>query len=241
MTPPMRVDLNADVGEIPDTASDAALMPQLTSASIACGVHAGSQERMRSTVELALLHRVAIGAHPGLADPGGFGRREIDATPGEVETLVVRQVYALAEIAAESGARVRHVKVHGALYNMAARDAALADAVARAVASVDRSLVLFGLAGSERVRAGERAGLRVASEGFADRAYDAEGFLVPRSQPGCVITDPHVVTAQALALVREQKIDSICVHGDTPNAANLASRVRQALIAAGFELRAIST
>ena len=170
----MRLDLNADVGEsfgAYKLGQDGLLMPAITSASVACGFHAGDPGVMRETVALARQHGVAVGAHPAFPDLVGFGRREMRATPREVEDFVVYQIGALAAVAAAEGVRLQHVKAHGALYNMAVRDAALADAIARATAAVDRSLILFGLPGSELIAAGQRAGLRTAREGFADRAY----------------------------------------------------------------------
>ena len=183
----MRLDLNADVGESfgeYKLGQDGLLMPSITSASIACGFHAGDPGVMRETIALAQQHGVAVGAHPSFPDLVGFGRREMRATPREVEDFVVYQIGALAAVAAAAGMRLQHVKAHGALYNMAVRDATLADAIARATASVDRSLILFGLPGSELIAAGTRAGLRTAREGFADRAYRPDGTLVRRSEPG---------------------------------------------------------
>jgi UPF0271 protein len=206
---------------------------------------------MRDTVALAAEHGVAVGAHPGFPDLEGFGRREIQVASADVEDFVAYQVGALADIAAAQGVRLQHVKPHGALFNMAARDAALADAIARATAVIDRSLILFGLPGSELIAAGTRAGLRTASEGFADRAYEPDGSLVPRQRPGSVINDPDIVVQRAIRMVRdavvdaidgtavEVRIDTLCVHGDTPGAAELAARVRSALEAAGIEVIAV--
>jgi UPF0271 protein len=243
----MRVDLNADVGEGRRGAlgTDAALMRAITSANVACGFHAGDPGVMRDTVALAASHGVAVGAHPGFPDLEGFGRRELQVAPADVEDFVAYQVGALAAIAAAQGVRLQHVKPHGALFNMAARDASLADAIARATAVIDRSLVLFGLPGSELVAAGERAGLRTAREGFADRAYQPDGALVARSEPGSLIVEPERVAERALRMVREGRVDAIdgtvialavdtlCVHGDTPGADELAARVRRALEGAG--------
>jgi UPF0271 protein len=249
----MRIDLNGDVGESfgrHALGGDGALMPALTSASIACGFHAGDPGTMRATVELARLHSVAIGAHPGFPDLVGFGRRELAATPREVEDMVLYQVGALAAVAGAQGARLRHVKPHGALYNQAARDLSLAEAVARAVAAFDASLVLVGLSGSRLLEAGRGAGLRIAAEAFADRAYRADGSLVPRDRPGAVLTDAAEVAGRALAMVRDRAvtaedgtrvelaIDTLCLHGDTPQAALLARRVRETLEDAGVELAA---
>jgi UPF0271 protein len=213
----------------------------------------GVWKRAGTTVEsLAREHGVAVGAHPGFPDLVGFGRRDVHATPREVEDLVVYQVGALAAVAAAQGIRLQHVKPHGALYNMAARDAALADAIARAAVSVDASLILFGLPGSQLVRAADRAGLRAAREGFADRAYQRNGALVPRQQRGAVIEEPDAVVSRAVSMVRDRcvtaidgsrielEIDTLCVHGDTPGAALLASRIRETLTAAGVDVRSVS-
>jgi len=178
----MRVDLNADVGEL--CGQDAALMRSITSANVACGSHAGDPGVMRDTLLLAREHGVAVGAHPGFPDREGFGRRDLHLTPRQVEDVVVYQIGAIAAIAAASGVRLQHVKPHGALFNIAVRDRSIADAIARAMAAVDRSLILFGLPDSELIAAGEAAGLRTAREAFADRAYRADGTLVPRTEPG---------------------------------------------------------
>jgi UPF0271 protein len=253
MTPPA-VDLNADVGESFGAwtiGHDAALFTHITSANVACGFHAGDPGVMRATVELAREHRVAVGAHPGFPDLTGFGRRDMRMSPREVEDLVMYQIGALAGIAAAQGIRLQHVKAHGALYNMAVTDLALADAIARATAAIDRSLVLLGLAGSQLLQAGERAGLRTASEGFADRAYRPDGTLVPRTQPAAVIHDEEAVVRRVIDMVRDRTVtaddgtplalraDTICVHGDTPGAARLAGRMRTALNDAGIEVRAL--
>ena len=247
------VDLNADVGESTGArrhGDDAGVMPHITSANIACGFHAGDPGVIRATVALARLHGVAVGAHPGLQDPEGFGRREMPVSPQEVEDLVAYQVGALAGMAAAQGVRLTHVKPHGALYNMAARDRRLADAIVRATRAVDPALVLFGLANSELVRAARDAGVEVASEAFADRGYLATGELAPRGQPGGVVSDLDAVLARATAMVVDQSVvavdgarvrltvDTLCVHGDTPGAAELARRLRGALHQAGITVRA---
>jgi UPF0271 protein len=249
----MQIDLNGDVGEsfgAYEIGHDAALIPILTSANVACGFHAGDPGVMRTTVALAREHGTRVGAHPGFPDLVGFGRREIRATPREVEDLVAYQIGALAAIAAAQGMRLAHVKPHGALYNMAARDADLADAIARAIAAVDRSLMLFGLPGSKSIDAARRVGLRAVSEAFADRAYRADGSLVPRSEPGAVIDDQEMVVNRAVGIARERmvvaadgtnvplNVETICVHGDTPGAAVLAARIRQALSDAGIQIMA---
>lgn len=226
----MTIDLNCDLGE--GAAHDAELMPLITSANIACGAHAGDAATMRATVALARRHGVAVGAHPGFEDREHFGRRELALPAGEVRALVERQVRALREFGP-----LRHVKAHGALYNLAARDAALADAVAEAVRAVDAGLVLFALRGSELVRAGRARGLRVAEEVFADRTYRADGSLTPRAEPGALITDENEAVAQALRLAREGT-DTICLHGDGAHAVAFARRLNVELRKAGIEIRA---
>jgi UPF0271 protein len=230
------IDLNCDVGESFGAyriGADAAVMASISSANVACGFHGGDPAVMRQTVRLARDAAVAVGAHPGLPDLVGFGRREIRVTPQDAEDMVLYQIGALAAIAASEGVRLQHVKAHGALYTMAARDRALAEAIARAVRAFDPSLVLFGLPGSELIRAGEAAGLTVASEGFADRAYEPDGSLTPRSRPGSVIHDLDTVVRRAVRMVEEERVtavdgteitvrvDTLCVHGDTPGAAEL--------------------
>ena len=252
----LTVDLNCDVGEsfgAYTLGQDACVMPHVTSANIACGFHAGDPSVMRRTVRLAVQTGVAVGAHPGLPDLVGFGRRELQVTQREVEDLVAYQIGALAGIAAAEGALLRHVKPHGALYNMAARDRSLADAIARAILSVDRRLVLVGLSGSHLLEAGRGAGLMVASEVFADRAYDARGGLVSRGEPGALVTDPDLIADRVLDMIRagamtaasgervDVRADTVCVHGDTPGAPDLAERLRAELEAAGVRVAALAT
>src|SRR5262245_54715813 len=252
----MRIDLNSDVGETFGPwrmGFDAELLPNVTSANVACGFHAGDPSTMRATVRLAKRHGVAVGAHPGFPDLVGFGRREIKATPQDVEDLVLYQCAAIAGVAASEGLRVQHVKAHGALYNQACRDRALADAIARAVAALDRSLILLGLPGSELVRAGERAGLRVAAEIFADRAYEPDGSLASGAKPGAVIHDAEIVVERAIRMVRDGEVvatdgsvvplkaETMCLHGDTPGAAALAQSIRQGLEGAGIRIASLTT
>jgi UPF0271 protein len=252
----MRIDLNSDVGESFGAwtmGHDEGLMPALTSANIACGFHAGDPAVMRHTIRLARSHGVAVGAHPGFPDLGGFGRREMRCSDREVEDLVLYQVGALAAMAHAEGVRLQHVKAHGALYNMACRDERLANAIARATAAIDRSLVLFGLPGSALMQAGRAQGLRVAAEGFADRAYNSDGSLVSRSLAGSVIHDEAVVVARTVQMARHGtvataagevvplRIDTLCVHGDTPGAARLAAAVRRALEADGVVVEALDS
>lgn len=252
----MRVDLNCDMGESFgrwELGADAAIMPHISSANIACGAHAGDTTVMRLTFRLARQHGVACGAHPGFADLAGFGRREISTSADEAADLVLYQLGALSAIAASEGVRLRHVKAHGALYNMAARDRALADAIASAVASFDPSLTFFGLAGSGMLEAGRQAGLVVAAEGFADRAYEPDGSLASRALPGAVIHDVDAVVARAVRMARdgrvqarngaeiELRVDTICVHGDTPGADRLAASLRAGLEDAGIRVAAVGT
>jgi 5-oxoprolinase (ATP-hydrolysing) subunit A len=250
-----RIDVNADVGESFGSwtmGADQELLGFVTSANVACGFHAGDPMVIDRTVAMAAALGVAVGAHPGHFDLRGFGRRTIDATPAEVEADVVYQVGALAAFARSHGARLVHVKPHGALYNQAATDEALARAIARAVARVDRDLVLVGLAGSAPMRrAAEDAGLRYAAEAFADRGYRADGSLVPRSAPGAVLSDPDQAAAQALRIAREGTVvtaegvavslraDTLCLHGDNPHALAIARAVRRALHAAGVLVQAL--
>ena len=250
----MRIDLNSDLGESFGPwpmGQDAALMDSISSANVACGFHAGDPGTMRATIAMAGEKGVAIGAHPGFPDLVGFGRRKMNASPAEVQDFVLYQVAAIAGMAAAQGTTLQHVKAHCALYNMACRDRALADSIAKAVASLDRSLILFGLPDSELLRAGEAAGLRVAAEVFADRAYEPDGALTPRSRPGSVIHDTATVVARAIRMVRNKEVvavdgsviklqaDTICLHGDTPGAADHARAVRRGLEDAGVEIRSL--
>jgi len=250
----MRIDLNADVGESFGAftiGDDAGLMKVVTSANVAAGFHAGDPSVLRRTIRMAKTYGVAVGAHPGFPDLAGFGRREMHVTTQEAEDLVLYQLAAVAGVAAAEGARLQHVKAHGALFSMAAVDRDLAEALVRAVASFDRTLILFASPGSEMASAAGRLGLRVAHEVFADRAYDSNGRLVPRQQVGAVVHDVDVVVARAVRLATDGtvvtldgsvlKLDAqtMCVHGDTPGAARLAAAVRQGLEAAGVMVAAI--
>jgi 5-oxoprolinase (ATP-hydrolysing) subunit A len=245
----VHVDLNADIGEvvsIHDDENDERLLRTITSGNIACGFHAGNPAVMRRTVRLAVRAAVAIGAHPSFRDVEGFGRRDMHLEPEEITDLVVHQVAALAAIARDEGTSLRHVKPHGALYNMSARHADIAEAIALAIRYLDADLRLVGLPGSELLSAGMRAGLSVAAEGFADRAYEPDGSLTPRQIAGAVLTEPVSVVERAVQMVRDGKVvardgstfslkvDTICVHGDTPGAADLADAVRAGLEQAGI-------
>ena len=231
------IDLNADLGEgfagisPPD---DATLLTLVTSANVACGYHAGDAVLMRRTVVEAAKLGVAIGAHPGYPDPTGFGRRDLAASPKEVTAYVIAQVGALEAMCRAAGAPLRYVKAHGALYNRAVRDAATADAIAEGIRLVDPALVMLGLPGSQLIAAAERAGLRPARQGFADRGYRPDGTLVPRTEPGALITDPVAAADQAERLAAT--VDSICVHSDTPGAVTLVRAVRERLAARGHTI-----
>jgi UPF0271 protein len=245
----LRVDLNCDLGE--GGSHDEELLRGITSANIACGFHAGDPGLMRRTVGLALKNGVALGAHPGLRDPEGFGRRAVKVDPQEAFDLTLYQIGALQALASAQGARLLHVKPHGALYTMAARDAALAEALASAVRAADPALIFVGLAGSEMIRAAKRLGLRAAEEAFADRAYQADGSLVPRAQAGALIHAPLDVARRAVGLVKEGKVaaidgselslraDTLCVHGDTAGAPEIVGALRTALGREGVELRSL--
>ena len=248
----MQIDLNCDMGEsfgAYTIGHDAEVMAFITSANVACGFHAGDPTVIRDTVRLAKKHGVAVGAHPGFPDLAGFGRREMKMSAREVEDSLVYQIGALAGVAAAEGVRLQHVKAHGALYNMAVRDAALADAIARAIAAVDRSLLMFGLPGSELLRAGEKLGLTVVAEAFADRAYEPDGSLVSRRKPGAVIHDPEVVVARVVRMAKDGAVmaidgstvrlnaGTVCTHGDTPGAHELVKRIRAGLEQQGIRVQ----
>ena len=244
----LRVDLNADVGESFGAYSigcDAGVMASITSANVAAGFHGGDPSVLRATLRLAASHGVAVGAHPGFPDLAGFGRREMALAPRDVEDLVLYQIAAVAGVASAEGIRLQHVKPHGALYNMAARNLELAGAIARAVAAFDSKLIVVGLPGSRLLEAARDLRLRVAAEAFADRAYEPDGSLVSRAKPGSVIHDESTVVSRAVRMVTRRRVqaidgtdlplelDTICVHGDTPGADRLAAKIRAAVEASG--------
>lgn len=241
-----RVDLNADMGE--GSGRDADLMRCVTSVNIACGAHAGDARTMRETLELAALHHVAAGVHPGYPDPDHFGRRDLGMTPGEVYQTVAEQIGVLREIANAVGVLLVHAKPHGALYNAAAVDEHIARAIARAVHDADPELLLYGLAGSALLVEGERAGLRTVAEAFADRGYLPDGTLAPRDRAGAVIDDPEGAAMRVLRIVTEQRVrsvsgadievraETICIHGDGIRAVEIARRVRASLDEAGVRV-----
>lgn len=247
----MTVDLNCDMGESYGRyrlGDDAALLNIVTSANIACGFHAGDPQVMASTVNQAASKGVAIGAHPGYPDLQGFGRRAMALTPQELHAAVLYQIGALAAFTSVAGKRISHVKPHGALYNTAAHTPEVAEVIVDAVKSFDASLVIVTLPHSKLYRAAREAGLRVAVEGFADRAYQVDGSLVPRTQSGAVIHDPNLIADRALKMVRDHyiqaitnepipvRIDTLCIHGDTDGAARIAQRIRDVLESAGILL-----
>ena len=250
-----KVDLNSDLGESFGAYTiglDSEVIAHVSSANVACGYHAGDPLVMDKTVAAAKAAGVAVGAPPGFPDLQGFGRRNMACTPAEVKAYVQYQVGALKAFTQAHGVKLQHVKPHGALYNMAAKDEALADAIAEAIASVDKDLILMGLAGSKMLEAGRRAGLRVASEVFADRAYQADGSLVPRSKPGAVIHDKDEAIARTVRMVTEGKVTaitgeevaieahSICVHGDNPSAVEFVKNIRARLEAEGVTIAPIA-
>jgi 5-oxoprolinase (ATP-hydrolysing) subunit A len=247
----VRVDLNADVGESLGPwpmGEDARLIPLVSSVNVACGFHAGDPLTIQRTVATAVAHGIAIGAHPGYPDLVGFGRRDLDMAADELEASIVYQVGAIAAFARAMGSELRHVKPHGALYNRAARDRSVADVIARALRSVSSELILVGLAGSAMLEAGTEAGLTVAAEAFADRAYEPDGSLRSRRLPGAILSSTEASAAQAVGIARDGVVrahngteiavraDTICIHGDTPDAVEVAHAVRMALEAAGIEI-----
>lgn len=246
----MRIDLNADVGE--ECGDDAALIPLLTSANVACGAHAGDAAVMQRTVELCLKHGVRIGAHVSYPDREHFGRRYMALSPAELETCALGQLRALDAVTHAAGTRITYLKAHGALYNRMADDAAVADAVLAALMAFDPDLKLLTLPGSIAMDRARSAGIEAVGEAFADRAYRDDARLQPRGESGAVIDDAAQVAARGLRLVREGTLESVsgksvpiearslCVHGDTPGAVRLARTLRTALERAGVELRAFT-
>ncbi|GCD82331.1 LamB/YcsF family protein [Parageobacillus thermoglucosidasius] len=251
----MRVDLNCDFGEsfgIYRLGEEKEILQYVTSVNIACGFHAGDPLVMRKTVQMALEQNVAIGAHPGFPDLLGFGRRNMAVTPDEAYAYVVYQVGALSAFVKAEGGTLTHVKPHGALYNMAAKDAVLAEAIARAVYDVDATLILYGLAGSELINAGKKIGLQTASEVFADRTYQQDGSLTPRSDPRALIVDEQEAVQQVLMMVKEKRVrslqgndvpieaETVCIHGDGKKAVLFARHLYEALQKEGITVCSIT-
>jgi 5-oxoprolinase (ATP-hydrolysing) subunit A len=249
------IDLNCDMGEMQEAIADGtqeALMAYLTSVNIACGAHAGDEAIMRMTIEQALRRKLAIGAHPGYTDRANFGRLELDLSGDEIAESVFEQVSKLGEIAAKCGARLAHVKAHGALYNRAARDKAVAAAIADGVARWRRDVVLVGLAGSVMLDAFRDAGFPVAAEAFADRRYEPNGSLRSRKFADALVSNPAEASAQALHIARAASVvasngreirveaQTICIHGDTPGAVKIAAAVEERLKNAGIDLRPLA-
>lgn len=241
-----RIDFNCDLGE--GCGDDAAIVPWISSASIACGGHAGDEASMRTAVALCLQHGVAIGAHPSFEDREHFGRRELAITADAIHAQVGRQIATLAATCASHDACMAHVKPHGALYNLAARDPEVARAVVDAVRVLDASLVLYALSGSALARAGEAAGMRVAHEVFAERRYEADGRLTPRGTPGAVIEDVADAIAQVRMMLGHGQVtartgesiairaDTLCLHGDRDGAPDFARRLHDTLVASGVRI-----
>ncbi len=249
------IDLNCDMGELPEAVIDGtqeALMPSLTSVNIACGGHAGDEHTMRTTIEQALRWKLAVGAHPGYPDRINFGRLELDLPAENISDFVFEQVRALAEIASGCGVRTTHVKPHGALYNQAARNPVIAEAIAEGVARWNRDVVLIGLAGSPMLDVFREAGFPVAAEAFADRQYEPDGTLRSRRFDEALILDPAEASRQALSIVQRGMVmtssgievavnaQTLCIHGDTPGAPGIAAAVGQSLRQAGVTLSALS-
>lgn len=244
-----RIDLNSDLGEsfgAYKIGYDEEILKCITSANIACGFHAGDPNVMHKTVKLALLNNVAIGAHPGMQDLVGFGRRNMKISPEEAYNMVIYQIGALYGFIKSEGGKMQHVKPHGALYNMAAKDSELARAIAEAVYKVDPELILFGLAGSQLIIQGEKIGIKTASEVFADRTYQIDGSLTPRSHAGAMVTDTDKAVIRVERMIKEGvvmcqqgedikiKADTICVHGDGEQALDFTRKIRKYLEKSGI-------
>jgi UPF0271 protein len=245
----MAIDLNCDLGE--GAGEDLDIVPLVSSVNVACGFHAGDPVTIRATVRLAARHGVAVGAHPSYPDRAGFGRAPMARSPAEVRDDVVYQVAAVRAFCAAEGVPLVHVKPHGALYNTAAQDPALAAAICEAVRQVDPGLVVVCLAGSPMAEVVRSLGMRCAEEAFADRGYTPGGSLVPRGRPGAIVDDPEAVAERVAAMARDRRVisvagtqvtvaaDTICLHGDTPGAAALAGAIRARLLREGIEVRAL--
>lgn len=246
-----KIDLNSDLGEsfgAYKIGSDEEILKYVTSVNIACGFHAGDPSVMRKTVKNALLNNVSIGAHPGLPDLIGFGRRNMSLTPDEAYDMVIYQVGALYGFIKAEGGTMQHVKPHGALYNMAAKDGKLAIAIAQAVYDINPELILFGLAGSESIKQGRLVGLRTASEVFADRTYQNDGSLTPRSQSDAMVTDEKESIERVIRMVKDKKVkcqqgndivieaETVCIHGDSAKALNFALEINNTLTNSGIEI-----
>ncbi|WP_110953861.1 5-oxoprolinase subunit PxpA [Anaerosinus massiliensis] len=250
------IDLNCDLGEsfgAYTIGGDEKILPFITSANIACGFHAGDPSVMRKTVQAAIAQHVAIGAHPGLPDLNGFGRREMAISPQEAYDMMVYQVGALYGFVKAEGVRMQHVKPHGALYNMAAKKPALAEAIAEAIYKVDPELILFGLSCSAFIKAGEKIGLKTAQEVFADRTYQLDGTLTPRKMANAMITDADAAVMQVVRMVKESRVktlpgedltikaDTVCIHGDGAHAIAFAKQIHETLEREGITVQAFGS
>jgi 5-oxoprolinase (ATP-hydrolysing) subunit A len=244
----LSIDLNCDLGEGMNIEED--IMPFISSANIACGYHAGDHHTMKHTVELAIQHEVAVGAHPSFPDRANFGRTELTFEPIEIFQIVFDQLRILSEITRVAGGKIAHVKPHGALYNMAAKDKVLAASIVRAIKEFNPNLMLFGLSGSHLIDEAERAGLKFVGEAFIDRSYQDDGRLTPRSQEGALISDQHKSIQQALGIIQDESVislsgkiipiraETLCIHGDGPMAVQLARQIFEELIAKGIKIQA---
>jgi len=225
----MKIDLNCDMGELEDAQHEAALMEFITSANVACGGHAGDDATMERTTRLALERNIRIGAHPGYPDRANFGRIEMPMSPSEIEATVCEQIERLDAVVRRLGGEIRHVKPHGALYNVAVRNETVARAIGAGIAHWNPKVTVFGLAGSPMLDWWREMGFATAAEGFADRRYEPDGTLRSRKFPDALITDPQIAAAQAVRLAREGVAQTICVHGDTPGAVEILKACRSAL------------
>ena len=250
MNPAFTIDINCDIGEGFD--NDELIMPYISSANIACAYHAGNEETIWQTIELAIKHKVAIGAHPSFLDKKNFGRTEIDLSPGEIYELVTQQLILFDEILSETDEKMQHVKPHGALYNMSAKNILYAKAIANAVKDYSADLILFGLSGSYSVSEARAIGLKTANEVFADRTYQDDGSLTSRSQPGALIEDAGIAIKQVLQMIKEKTVttisgkiipieaETICIHGDSKQSVEFASAINKASKENNIAIRSIS-
>ncbi|MBS1490967.1 MAG: LamB/YcsF family protein [Bacteroidetes bacterium] len=245
-----RVDINCDLGE--GTGNDSALMPWISSANIACGYHAGDEDEMKYVIDLCLQHGVAVGAHPSFPDRKNFGRTNMQLSPSEVMLLVTDQLYRINKIAESFGTHLHHVKPHGALYNMAAKEVGLAQAIAKAIKEFNSQLILYGLAQSVMIAEAQKLNLKTAHEVFADRTYQPDGSLTPRTQPHALISNPRQVLQQVIDLVTKNKVcditgcyvslpaDTLCLHGDGPQALALAQLIYNGLMSEGVQIQTLT-
>jgi len=243
------VDLNCDMGE--GMGTDADIMPYISSANIACGYHAGNEEIMKQTVELCIKHNVAIGAHPSFFDKENFGRTDMHLSLSEIYDLVTKQIYLLDKIAKQSGTSLHHVKPHGALYNMSSKNSELATSIAQAVKDVNEKFILYGLSGSYSITKAKEIGLKTANEVFADRTYQDDGSLTPRSNPNALIEDANQSLRQVLEMIKQKTVtsvsgkiipivaDTICIHGDGKHAVEFAKQIDEALKNNNIDIKAV--